>query len=377
MRLGFDASVASGQPGGTGTYAVQLLNALIAQRPDWTFFLYFRRADLPNPLLTEPAGDNIRRAVIPGSPNGWRVQVRLPAQLKRDRLDLYHSAGPFLPLRWPGPKVVTVHDLNIYRQARNWFRLRTLVAWADLAVETPLAAHTAARVITPSNATSSDLRRYLRVPRAAIRVIPEAPDPFFDEPATDAELKAVKDITGGRPFVLFVGVLSPQKNLKRLVLAFGESDLPRAGVDLVLAGRDESGYRRVLLRLADRLGITAQLKFPGYVPRGTLRGLYERALCLVLPSHGEGFGLPIVEAMARGVPILAANRQAIPEVVGDGGLLFDPEDHQALKELLQRVWHDESERAALRERASARRKLFSWERTAEATAAVYLEVAGA
>src|ERR1700736_4538842 len=75
VRLGFDASVASGQPGGTGTYAVQLLNALIAQRPDWTFFLYFRRADLPNPLLTEPSGANIHRAVIAGSPNGWRVQV--------------------------------------------------------------------------------------------------------------------------------------------------------------------------------------------------------------------------------------------------------------------------------------------------------------
>jgi glycosyltransferase involved in cell wall biosynthesis len=374
VRLGFDASVASGQPGGTGTYAVQLLNALIPQRPGWTFFLYFRRADLPNPLLTEPSGDNIHRIVIPGSPNGWRVQVRLPEQLRRDRLDLYHSAGPFLPLRWHGPKVVTIHDLNIYRQARNWFRLKTLVAWADLALETPLAALAAARVITASNAASKDLHRYLRVRPQAIRVIPDAPDPFFDAPATDDERKAVAAITGGRPYVLFVGVLSPQKNLKRLVQAFGESRLPRAGVSLVLAGRDESGYKRVLLRLANRLGVSAQLTFPGYVPRGTLRALYEQALCLVLPSHGEGFGLPIVEAMARGAPIVAANRQAIPEVVGDGGLLFDPDDHAALKELLERVWQDESLRATLKERAGARRKVFSWTRTAEATAAVYQEV---
>src|SRR5256885_169683 len=228
MRIGFDASVASGQPGGTGTYAAQLLNALICQRPDWSFVLYFRRADQPNPLLTLPEGaTNVERITVPGSPNSWRVQVALPRRLRQDRIDVYHSPGPFLPVRWHGPKVVTIHDLNIYLNVRNWLRPKTFLAWADLALQTPFSAWVARRVIMDS-----------------------------------------------------------------------------------------------------------LLKLPGYVPRSTLRGLYAGALCLVLPSHGEGFGLPVVEAMALGAPILAANRQAIPEVVGEGGLLFDPTDSAELSTLL-------------------------------------------
>jgi len=376
MRIGFDASVASGQPGGTGTYAVQLLNALISQRPDWTFFLYFRRADQPNPLLTMPSGNsNVHRVTVPGSPNTWRVQVALPRRLRQDRIDVYHSPGPFLPLRWRGPKVVTIHDLNIYLNVRNWLRPKTLLAWADLALETPFSARAARRVITASDAARADLQRLLRVPRDAIRVIPDAPDPFFDGAPSPEELSAVQGITSDKPFVLFVGVLSPQKNLRRLLLAFAKSSLPAEGINLVLAGRDESDYGAVLRGLARRLNIDSLLKLPGYVPRSTLRGLYAGALCLVLPSHGEGFGLPVVEAMALGAPILAANRQAIPEVVGAGGLLFDPTDSAELATLLNRVWLDAPLRRDLSERARLRRKDFSWEKTAALTADVYLEAA--
>lgn len=376
MRIGFDASVASGEPGGTGTYAVQLLNALIGQRPDWTFVLYFRRADQPNPLLTMPAGNgNVDRVTVPGSPNMWRVQVALPRRLWQDRIDVYHSPGPFLPLRWHGPKVVTIHDLNIYLNVRNWLRPKTLLAWADLALQTPFSARVARRVITASEAARADLQRLLSVRPDAIRVIPDAPDPFFDTAPSPAELVAVREITSDKPFVLFVGVLSPQKNLRRLLLAFAKSSLPAEGINLVLAGRDESDYGAVLRRLARSLNIDSLLKLPGYVPRSTLRGLYAGALCLVLPSHGEGFGLPVVEAMALGAPILAANRQAIPEVVGEGGLLFDPTDSAQLATLLNRVWLDAPLRRDLSERARLRRKDFSWEKTAAQTADVYLEAA--
>jgi len=376
MRIGFDASVASGQPGGTGTYAVQLLNALIGQRPEWTFFLYFRRADQPNPLLTLPAGNaNVHRVTVPGSPNTWRVQVALPRRLRQDGIDVYHSPGPFLPIRWRGPKVVTIHDLNIYLNVRNWLRPKTLLAWADLAVQTPFSARVASRVITASEAARADLRRLLRVRPDAIRVIPDAPDPFFDASPSPAERSAVHEITSGKPYVLFVGVLSPQKNLRRLLLAFAQSSLPAEGINLVLAGRDESDYGAVMQQLARRLKIDSLLKLPGYVPRSTLRGLYAGALCLVLPSHGEGFGLPVVEAMALGAPILAANRQAIPEVVGEGGLLFDPTDSAELATLLNRVWLDAPLRKDLSERARLRRKDFSWEKTAALTADVYLEAA--
>lgn len=374
MRIGFDASVASGQPGGTGTYAVQLVKALIACYPDWTFFLYFRRTDQPNPLLTIPTdGGDIHRVTVPGNPNGWRVQVAMPAQLRRDGIDVYHAPGPFLPIRWRGPKVVTIHDLNVYRHIGNWMRRKTFLTWADLALEMPIAASIASRIIAVSEATRAGLRRLPWLSARSIRVIPEAPDPFFDVQPSEAEVEAAQQVAGGKPFVLFVGVLSPMKNLPGLIEAFAASMLPAQGVNLVLAGRDESGFGAVLERYAARRGVASQLKLPGYVPQATLRGLYANALCLVLPSHGEGFGLPVVEAMASGAPILAANRQAIPEVVGSGGLLFDPAQPAALTALLNRIWQDDGLRAELRERARRRRKDFSWTKTAEATAAVYLE----
>jgi glycosyltransferase involved in cell wall biosynthesis len=377
VRIGFDASVAAGQPGGTGTYAVQLLNALIPLRPDWTFHLYFRRPDEPNQLLLGPPGENVRRSVVSGSPNTWRIQAQLPKHLRRDGVDIYHSPGVFLPLRWPGLKVVSIHDLNIYRHVRNWLHRGTLIHWLDLASQTPISVGVASRIITPSESASRDLQRLLRVRPDRIRVIPDAPDLFFDEPAYESEIDAANQLAADRPFILFVGVLSPQKNLRGLLQAFAASGLPAQGITLVLAGRDLTGYGRRLRDLAERLGIGKAVRLPGYVSRATLRALCGQAVCVVLPSHGEGFGLPLVEAMACGAPIIAADRQAIPEVLGGAGALFDPLDSTALKGLLRRVVEDNEFRSSLRERGRERRKEFSWTRTAEATAGVYSELLGA
>jgi glycosyltransferase involved in cell wall biosynthesis len=377
VRVGFDASVASGQPGGTGTYAVQLIKALIPLRPDWTFYLYFRSAEEPNPLLREPALDRVKRVIVRGSPNAWWVQAVLPDQLRRDGIDLFHAPGPFLPLRWHGPKVVTIHDLNLYRQARNWMRPGTMLAWADLALQTPFSVWRAAAIITASSSGRHDLHRILRARLDAIRVIKDAPDPFFDGTPSDADLAQARSLAGGRQYVLFVGVLSPQKNLRTLVRAFARSGLARDGAALLLAGKNESGYGAVLEREAESQGIRQALVTPGYVSREQLRALYAQALCLVLPSHGEGFGLPIVEAMACGAPIVAADRQAIPEVVGGAGSLFDPQDEAQLARVLERLLGDPGWRLDLSRRSRARRTDFSWEKTAEQTARVYSDVAHA
>jgi glycosyltransferase involved in cell wall biosynthesis len=371
VRIGFDASVASGQPGGTGTYAVQLMNALIPMRPDWTFFLYFRRPDPGNPLMSGPIASNVHRIVVPGFTNSWRIQAMLPRQLARDRIDLYHSPGYFLPLRWGGRKVLTIHDLNMYAQARNWMRPQKFLAWLDLALETPLSARSANRIIAVSSATAMALRRILRVPSRAIRVIH---DGFFDEPASPSEMDAAARLAGGRPYILFVGILSPQKNLVGLIRAFNASNLAASGVELVLAGADHEGYARHLRAVADRTPAGEHVRLVGYVPRPTLRGLYAGALCLVQPSHGEGFGLPMVEAMAAGTPVLAANRQALPEVLGGGGALFEPAKLGELSALLARVAQDSALRATLAARARTRRRDFSWVKTAQATAEVYEEV---
>jgi len=374
MRIGFDASVAGGQPGGTGTYAVQLLSSLIRLRPEWTFLLYFRDTGEDNPLLTAPHAANVQRVKVPVRTNAAYVQVELPRRLARDAVDVYHSPGYFLPLRWRGDKVVTIHDLNMFLQLRHWMHREKFLAWLDLAIETPLSVRVARRIIVDSEWAKHDVCRILRARRDRVRVIPLAPDTFFDQAPSAAEVACARAVAQGQRFILFVGILSPQKNLKGLLSAFAASGLGQQGMRLVLAGADHEGYSRTIREIAARLQIADSVVVAGYVARSTLRALYAEALCLVLPSHGEGFGLPMVEAMARGTPIVAADRQALPEVLGSGGCLFDPNEVGQLSSLLQRIAGDDAFRSELAQRARERRQAFSWEQTANATAAVYEEI---
>lgn len=373
MRIGFDASVIFSSAGGTRVYATQLLSAMIDLKPDWKYFLYSRSEDQARELKRMWTGPNVEAIWVAGSPNALRTQAKLPSQLRRDAVDVYHSLGYFLPLRWAGPKVVTVHDLNVYLNWRNWIRSKQLLGWADMALQTPLAVLAADRIITDSDFSKDSICRILRVDPRRVAAIPLAPDPFFDdEPAADESGEA-RALTAGAPFVLYVGVLSLQKNLGMLIKAFAASSLPRAGAHLVLAG-SESNHVAELRAVAAASGLSDRVQLPGFVSRPLLRALYRQALVFVLPSHGEGFGLPVVEAMASGAPVLAANRQSLPEVVGDAGCLFEPDDVSGLAGMLSRMSADPAFRSDLIRRGHARRRRFSWSSAAEATAAIYEEV---
>jgi glycosyltransferase involved in cell wall biosynthesis len=374
VRIGFDASVIFSSAGGTRVYATQLLSALLGLKPDWTYFLYSRTAEQARELKRLWPAPNVEAAFVAGRPNALRTQARLPSQLRLDRIDVYHSLGYFLPLGWAGPKVVTIHDLNIYLNWRNWIRSRRLLRWADMALQTPLSARAADRIITDSEFSKDSICRLLHVAPQKVAAIPLAPDPFFDaEPSAD-EIDEARTLAAGAPFILYVGVLSPQKNLGTLIKAFAASSLPAAGARLLLAGSD-SGHGSALRAEAVASGVSGQVQFPGFVSRPLLRALYHQALVAVLPSVGEGFGLPLVEAMASGAPVLAANRQSLPEVVGDAGCLFEPNDVSGLAGLLNHISTDEAFRADLVRRGRARRQRFSWRSAALATAAIYEEVA--
>ena len=356
-------------------YALQLLQALVSLCPAWTFVLYLRRKGEEDELGNLAQSNNVQTRVVVARPNAWRVQVVLPSYLYRDRVDVYHSLGFFLPLRWDGPKVVTVHDLNMYVNPRRWMRSKTFFSWMDLAVQTSLSIHAADRVITDSESWREHIRRYTHVSAEKLAVIPLAADPYFNAVPTVEETSQARALASGKPFLLFVGILSPMKNLLLLLRGYAASRLPTAGVRLLLAGSDRDGYGVTLRKTARSLGIADHVDMPGFVSRPLLRGLYHSALGIVLPSHGEGFGLPLVEGMACGTPILAANRQAIPEVLGDAGQLFEPDDVEGLAALLSRLAEDGPFRSQLARRARDGRGRFSWEKTAAATAAVYEEVA--
>jgi glycosyltransferase involved in cell wall biosynthesis len=374
LRIGFDASVIFTSAGGTRVYAVQLLTALLDLKPDWTFFLYSRNGEQASELKRMWTGSNVEAIAVTGAPNAFRTQARLPSRLRRDAVDVYHSLGYFLPLRWSGPKVVTVHDLNIYLNWRNWIRSKRVLNWADMVLQTPLSVRAADRIITDSQFSKDSIRRILRVESDRVVAIPLAPDPYFDDRPAVSEIAEARGLIGAVPFVLYVGVLSPQKNLGTLVKAFAASSLPRAGTRLVLAGTDR-GHGAALRAAASASGVADLVQLPGFVSRPLLRALYHEALVVVLPSLGEGFGLPLVEAMASGTPVLAANRQSLPEVVGDAGCLFEPDDVSGLAELLSRMSSDPALRSDLVRRGFVRRHQFSWISAAEATAAIYEAVA--
>lgn len=282
-------------------------------------------------------------------------QIGLPVRLRRMRADVVHTPNCFLPLARPCPGVVTIHDLA-FEQFPEDFSARTGWKYRMFA---PRAARSAERVICVSGYTAADVVRRYGVDEACVRVIPNAPSlPLGDEPLAD-----------GGPYLLAVGDLRPKKNLLRLVEAFVA--LRREGLEhrLVLAGVDGGEGERVRAAAGDE-----PVQLTGYVSDARLDALMRGADALVHPSLYEGFGLVLVEAMARGVPVVAARATALPETGGDAAEYFDPLDVGEMAAAIRRVVSDDARRAQLVARGHARAGALSWQQTAALTAAVYQEL---
>jgi glycosyltransferase involved in cell wall biosynthesis len=291
-------------------------------------------------------------------------QLWLPILARRRRAAVLHAPNCFLPLMRPCPGVVTIHDLAF----EAWPGDFPSVTGAKFRVMTRLAARSAQRIICPSQFTADDVSRRYGVDPGTIRVIPEAPalaGGFAEMPPTGVSAE-----TPGEPFLLAVGDLRAKKNLGALVRAF--ADLRAAeGIPhrLVLAGVD-AGEGPMLTRLA----AGAPLELTGYVDDARLDALIRGAELVVHPSLYEGFGLVVLEAMARGTPVLAARATALPETGGDAARYFDPSDPADLRRQLAALLGDPTLRRRLAALGAERAAMFSWERTARATAAVYREL---
>ena len=281
-----------------------------------------------------------RRARLPEV--AWE-QVGLPLALRRTRAQVVHAPNCFLPLRRPCAGVVTIHDLAFEAFPEDFApRTRAKFRWI-----TPRAARSAERVICVSAFTRDDVCERYGVDPARVRVVPNAPSlPVGDLAPPEGD------------YLLGVGDLRAKKNWRRLVRAWRACGLPHR---LVIAGED-AGEAAALRELAGG----APLELPGYVPDAQLDALMRGAAALVHPSLYEGFGLVVVEALARGVPVAAARGTALTEAGGNDAVYFDPRDEDALSAAILAVLE--------RPRVPVRR--FSWEHSAELTAAVYAEAAG-
>ena len=305
------------------------------------------------------------------------TQLGLRAELRRLRPDLLHAPAFVSTLVADCPLVVTIHDLaylhypNHYSKPWLWYT-KVLV---------PLVAHRAAAVIAISEHTKRDIQQHLNLAPDKIHTIYEGVDRRHFRPLAASETAPVAARYGlDVPFILHVGTLAARKNIPTLLKAV--SLLKRSGFwhgrRLVLAGGVSpglAGYDEVKATV-EKLGLKQDVLFLGHVPDEDIPALHSLADLLVMPSMYEGFGLPPLEAMACGTPVVASSATSLPEVVGDAGLLVAPREARALAEAIEYVLSDSDLRNRMIERGLARASAFTWERTAKETASVYRRVLG-
>jgi glycosyltransferase involved in cell wall biosynthesis len=347
---------------GIGRYLTELY-ARLPRHLAGAEFTFFGHAPRPAPR-------NSRVVPVRSPIYGWREQLELPAAAGGNSLSLFHAPHWNAPLAVPAPLAVTVHDLIHLLFPEYLPRPRLLsLAYARLLVR---AACSRARVVlTVSENTRRDLVRVLGVEPRKIVVTPLGVDPGFrpvrDAGAMRSFLRQRNLATG---YILYVGNLKPHKNIERLVRAFSGLSLP-GGMKLVLAGSEDRRYRGVRDEVK-KLRLGGRVVFSGVSSTEELRLLYSGARVLVLPSLYEGFGLPPLEAMACGTPVVASRTSSIPEVVGDAGLLVPPRDEGALARAIRAAALQDGLRRRLRARGLKRARLFDWDETARLTASAFI-----
>ena len=364
MRIGIDASRATvARRTGTESYSLNLIRGLLDCGSAHDFILYFR--DAPRPGLF--SGGTHR--VIP-FPRLW-THVRLSLELlAAPRPDALFVPAHVLPLVHPLPAVVTVHDLGYrYFPETHPLSQRLYLDWA-----TRFSARSAARVIADSLATKNDLVRFYPVPPAKIVVVYPGRDESLRR-VDPAAVRAKYDLPGG--YLLHLGTLQPRKNLMRLIEAFdvvaAQSPAHRASnLQLLLVGKP--GWLSAPIRASARQR-SERIRLLDYVPDEDLAGLYSGAAAFVFPSLYEGFGFPVLEAMACGAPVICSNTSSLPEIAGDAALLVDPSNTTALAAAITRLLSDPELRAALVAKGYERVKNFSWAKAARETLEV-LEAVG-
>ena len=368
MRIAIDARKLRDY--GIGTYVRNLLRHLSRIDSTTEYVLLCRAEDCGT---AEELGENFRAIPETARPYSIREQLRVPLDLRREGIDLFHAPHYVLPPLTPCKSVVTIHDC-IHLRFPQYLPNRLAYAYARSSLW--FATHRSNRVLTVSEASKRDILRYFRIPEGKINVIPNAIDERFGEAPTPDEIERVRErYQLNAPYVLYAGNIKPHKNLERLIEAFHtlrhDSDLEH--VKMLIIGDEISKYA-TLRRAVHKYKLHKHVRFFGFVPDKTLAVLYRLARVFVFPSLYEGFGLPPLEAMASGTPVITSNVSSLPEVVGDAAILIDPLDPGAIADAMRRVLMDSALRETLRAKGLQRVGEFSWERSVRRVREIYGEV---
>jgi alpha-1,3-rhamnosyl/mannosyltransferase len=372
MLIGLDAIPLTEPRAGVGHYTYELARALAAAAPGDEFELVYPSSDPAVDLEgREPLPSNLKEACVRVGAFGRRWwSAGLPRYAARRGFRLFHGTNYEVPLWGGAVRVLTVHDLSLLSHPETHERRRVWRARRRL----PLMALAADAVITPTEAVRREVSTLLRVAPSKVFAVHEAARDCF-RPMDGGEAAGVLGGLGvGGEFLLAVGTIEPRKNLLTLVRAFEEvlRERPASELRLVVAG-GRGWLSGPLFESIERSPVRGRVVLAGYVSDEQLRALYSACAAFVYPSLYEGFGLPPLEAMSCGAPVVAGRTPAVAEVSGGAARLFDPRDHGQLARALLELLEDHAARRALSEAGLQRAAHFSWQRTARATLDVYAE----
>lgn len=375
MRVGIEACTWSNRRG-YGRFTRQLVTAMVRGYPQHEFVLVLDDATAAEAEFPEGAELQVvatsEQQIRAASAEGSRRPIdmwRLGRAVAGARFDVFFfpTRYTFYPVFGKTPLVVAFHDATAEHHPKQIFpNFRSRVFWG---IKSRLAFRQADRLVTVSEDARHQIAAAFACKADGISVISEGPDPIFRPLDDEAELERVRaryELPSAEPLILYVGGISPHKNLQGLLRAL-------AGVSgrwhAVLVGDHQGdsfwGCYEELVRLVGELELEGRVSFTGYVPDADLVKLYNAAALLVLPSFSEGFGLPVIEAMACGLPVAASARNSLPEVIGGAGLLFDPLVSAEMTSAIAGLLCDADLRENLRRRGLERARHYSWERGAE------------
>src|SRR5687767_2737787 len=364
MRVGFEASALQGCKSGVGYYTENLLSSIMRTAPEHDYVLFTNREmngswrRLGNERLYDRRHFPVRAL--------W-MQAVLPGSLRDVRPDVCHFTNYLAPLSCDCPQIVTIYDMTVFITPR-YHHFKKLVLDRTLI---PRVARRADAIITVSNSARYDILRHLKVPREKVKVIAGGVSSHFRPVDDQAQLDAVRSKYGlHQPFILYVGTIEPRKNLTRLIQAF--SDLKKSGLPHKLVIVGQQGWQvGPIFAEVERLGLAKDVLFTGYVPLEELPALYSLCESMAFPSLYEGFGLPVLEAMACGAAVVTSRSSSLIEVAGEAALLVNPLSVDEIADSLRRLHRDPDLRAELRQHGIARSSQFTWEAAARSTLDLY------
>lgn len=374
LRIGVDARELEGKKTGVGRYLINLLREWSEIAPENRYVLFFMKG-IPNDPVLERECISKRLITLPRILNRnliWE-QVYLPVHVAREETNLFFSPSYTMPFFVRTRTVVTVHDIS-YEVNRKWFPPREAMIRRFF---TRLSTNRADAIITISEFSKRDIIKYFGINGDRIKVIYPAADSIFSSvPNRDETERIKKRYNTGERFLLYVGSILNRRPVNILIKSFSKAVKDESRLKLVIVGENRTWPKQDMRRMISDSGVKNSVIYLDYIPDDELALLYKSAEVFIYPSLYEGFGLPLLEAMSSGTPVIAPNVASFPEVVGDGGILIDRIDEDEMSRAILAFIKDESMRNNYIIKGKERARKFSWRRSAEEHLELFRDVVG-